>query len=164
MKLKFDLGTTSQVKLFNLCYKWWLFSGDQRYESICGSDWSWLVEARCSSMDDLKEAVELCHLASLGDTDIAARKTQIQMQTVEGQDIKSTFPLSSVSKHVKREEKGLHFLLAWSFFYQENENLQPCDDRAPVIWIKPRYRVRFLGVYYSCLPRYQLGAMEEGFN
>lgn len=35
------------------------------------------------------------------------------MQTVEGQDIKSTFPLSSVWKHVKREEKGLHFLLAF---------------------------------------------------
>lgn len=27
-----------------------------------------------------------------------------------------------------------------------------------------KYRVRFPGVYYSCLLRYQLGAMEEGFN
>lgn len=45
-------------------------------------------------MDDLKEAVELCHLASLGDPDIAAKKTQIQMQTVEGHDTKSTSPRS----------------------------------------------------------------------
>jgi len=44
--------------------------------------------------DNLKEAVELCLLSSLGDTDTGARKTQIQMQTVERQDVRSTSPLN----------------------------------------------------------------------